>query len=93
MIAFSRDFTTICCAAFDSFLELSYLPFCLAFFASSASISALILSRVAADPDQAEVHIRPNKLVEYKSVATVLASAQRLGVTKLGMIGNEQFVK
>ena len=24
---------------------------------------------------------------------TVLASAQRLGVTKLGMIGNEQFVK
>ena len=51
------------------------------------------LSRVAADPDQAEVHIRPNKLVEYKSVATMLASAQRLGVTKLGMIGNEQFVK
>ena len=51
------------------------------------------LSRAAAEPDQPEVHIRPNKLVEYKSVATVLASAQRLGVTKLGMIGNEQFVK
>ena len=51
------------------------------------------LSRVAAEPDQPEVHIRPNKLVEYKSVAAVLASAQRLGVTKLGMIGNEQFVK
>jgi len=26
-------------------------------------------------------------------VATVLASAQRLGVSKLGMVGNEQFVK
>ena len=26
-------------------------------------------------------------------LATVLASAQRLGVTKLGMVGNEQFVK
>ena len=51
------------------------------------------LSRAAAEPDQPEVHIRPNKLVEYKSVAAVLASAQRLGVTKLGMIGNEQFVK
>ena len=51
------------------------------------------LQRVAAEPDQPEVHIRPNKLVEYKSVATVLASAQRLGVTKLGMVGNEQFVK
>ena len=51
------------------------------------------LSQVAAQPDQPEVHIRPNKLVEYKSVAVVLASAQRLGVTKLGMIGNEQYVK
>ena len=51
------------------------------------------LSNAAAEPDQPEVHIRPNKLVEYKSVAAVLASAQRLGVTKLGMVGNEQFVK
>ncbi|MEQ1805129.1 MAG: biopolymer transporter ExbD [Burkholderiaceae bacterium] len=51
------------------------------------------LSNAAAMPDQPEVHIRPNKLVEYKAVATVLASAQRLGVTKLGMVGNEQFVK
>jgi len=51
------------------------------------------LQRAAAEPDQPEVHIRPNKLVEYKSVAMVLASAQRLGVTKLGMVGNEQFVK
>ena len=51
------------------------------------------LSQAAATPDQPEVHIRPNKLVEYKSVAQVLASAQRLGVTKLGMVGNEQFVK
>ena len=51
------------------------------------------LSQAAAQPDQPEVHIRPNKLVEYKSVAAVLASAQRLGVTKLGMVGNEQYVK
>jgi biopolymer transport protein ExbD len=51
------------------------------------------LAQAAAQPDQPEVHVRPNKLVEYKAVATVLASAQRLGVTKLGMVGNEQFVK
>ena len=51
------------------------------------------LAQTAAIPDQPEVHIRPNKLVEYKSVAMVLASAQRLGVTKLGMVGNEQFIK
>ena len=51
------------------------------------------LSEAAAAADQPEVHLRPNKLVEYKSVATVLASAQRLGVTKLGLVGNEQFVQ
>ena len=42
---------------------------------------------------QPEVHLRPNKLAEYKDVAAVMASAQRLGVVKLGLIGNEQFVK
>lgn len=51
------------------------------------------LRQVAAEPDQAEVHLRPNKLVEYKSVATVMAAAQRLGVKKLGIVGSEQFVK
>ena len=51
------------------------------------------LQEAAAQPDQPEVHVRPNKLVEYKYVAEVLAESQRLGVTKLGMVGNEQFVK
>ena len=49
------------------------------------------LASVAAMADQPEVHLRPNKLVSYKSVAGVMASAQRLGVTKIGMVGNEQF--
>ena len=48
------------------------------------------LASVAAMPDQPEVHLRPNKLVPYKVVAGVMASAQRLGVTKIGMVGNEQ---
>ena len=51
------------------------------------------LIQVAAEPDQAEVHLRPNRLVEYKAVAKVMAAAQRLGVKKLGIIGSEQFVK
>ena len=51
------------------------------------------LRDAASQPDQPEVHVRPNKLVEYKYVAEVLAEAQRLGVAKLGMVGNEQFVK
>jgi biopolymer transport protein ExbD len=42
---------------------------------------------------QPEVHLRPNKLSEYKDVAMVMASAQRLGLVKLGLVGNEQFVK
>ena len=50
------------------------------------------LQGVAAMPNQPEVHLRPNKLVEYKAVAGVMASAQRLGVTKIGLVGNEQFL-
>jgi biopolymer transport protein ExbD len=49
------------------------------------------LREVAAMADQAELHIRPNRLVKYKTVAMVMASAQRLGVTKIGVVGNEQF--
>ena len=51
------------------------------------------LRDAAAQPVQPEVHLRPNKLAEYKDVAAVMAAAQRLGVTKLGLIGNEQFVR
>ncbi|MFN9212450.1 MAG: ExbD/TolR family protein, partial [Betaproteobacteria bacterium] len=51
------------------------------------------LRDAAAQPVQPEVHLRPNKLAEYKDVAAVMASAQRLGVSKLGLVGNEQFVK
>ena len=51
------------------------------------------LSEVAANPNQPEVHLRPNAVVPYKSVAAVMAAAQRLGVNKIGMVGNEQFIK
>jgi biopolymer transport protein ExbD len=50
------------------------------------------LYRTGLRPDQPEVHLRPNKLVSYKYVAMVMAEAQRLGVTKIGIIGNEQFM-
>ena len=46
----------------------------------------------AAEPVQPEFHLRPNKLVTYKHVAGVMASAQRLGITKIGLIGAEQFL-
>ncbi|MBT9495160.1 MAG: biopolymer transporter ExbD [Paucibacter sp.] len=60
--------------------------------ADQASVEAK-LAEVAAEADQSEVHIKPNKLAEYGSVAAVMAAAQRLGVKKMGMVGNEQYVK
>ena len=49
------------------------------------------LRQVAQLADQPEIHLRPNKLVKYEYVASVMAAAQRLGAKKLGLIGNEQF--
>jgi biopolymer transport protein ExbD len=49
------------------------------------------LFQIAQMADQPEVHLIPNKLAPYKFVAEVLAEAQRLGVTKIGIVGNEQF--
>ena len=50
------------------------------------------LRSAAEQPTQPEFHLRPNKLVTYKHVMAVMASAQRLGVTKMGLIGAEQFL-
>jgi biopolymer transport protein ExbD len=50
------------------------------------------MRQVSAQADQPEVHLRPNKLVAYKVVAMVMATAQRMGVIKIGLVGNEQFV-
>src|SRR5438094_6613515 len=47
----------------------------------------------AAMADRPEIHLRPNKLVKYRNVAMVMASAQRLGLTKIGIVGHEQFVR
>jgi biopolymer transport protein ExbD len=57
-----------------------------------AALEARLID-AASRPVQPEVHLRPNKLAEYKDVAAVMAAAQRLGVTKLGVVGNEQFVR
>jgi biopolymer transport protein ExbD len=42
---------------------------------------------------QPEVHLRPDKSARYSVVASVMASAQRLGLTKIGIVGSEQFVE
>jgi len=46
----------------------------------------------AAQQVQPELHLRPDKKAKYEVVAGVMASAQRLGLTKIGIIGSEQFI-
>jgi len=48
---------------------------------------------IAAKNPQPEVHLRPNRLAKYDVVARTLAHAQRLGVTKIGFVGNEQYIE
>ena len=50
------------------------------------------LINAADQPDQPEIHIRPNRLAPYSAVAHVMADAQRLGISKLGMVGQEQYM-
>jgi biopolymer transport protein ExbD len=38
---------------------------------------------------QPELHLRPNKLAKYDVVANVLATAQRLHINNIGIVGNE----
>ena len=51
------------------------------------------LAGAAAQTVQPELHLRPDKAAKYEVVAAVLASAQRLGLTRIGIIGSEQFIE
>ncbi len=42
---------------------------------------------------QPEIHLRPNKAASYAVFANVLSSTKRIGLTKIAVIGSEQFVK
>ncbi len=52
----------------------------------------LKISQAANQPVQPEVHLRPDKGAKYSVVALVMASSQRLGLTKIGIVGSEQFI-
>jgi len=51
------------------------------------------MSASAQEQVQPEVHLRPDKQAKYAVVAGVMASAQRLGLTKIGIVGSEQFIE
>jgi biopolymer transport protein ExbD len=56
-----------------------------------ATLMSYLQNAATKDP-QPEIHLRPNKRVKYDYVAKVLAASQRLGVRKIGFVGNEQFM-
>ena len=58
--------------------------------ADRAELDALLQLASQQQP-QPEVHIKPQGKAKYEAVAGVLASAQRNGLTKLGIVGSEQF--
>ncbi len=51
------------------------------------------MKALATQQPQPEVHIRPNKASQYAVFANVLSSSKRLGLTKIAVIGAEQFVQ
>ena len=59
---------------------------------SRAQLANYFVATAARIP-QPQVHVRPNRLARYDVVARTLADAQRLGVTRIGFVGNEQYVE
>ena len=53
----------------------------------------LAIEAAQALDEQAEMHLRPDRLAKYGAVAVVLADAQRIGVSKIGFVGNEQYME
>src|SRR5438552_4438012 len=43
--------------------------------------------------NQDEIHVSPNRLAKYDTVAKVLADASRIGVKKIGFTGEEQYMQ
>ena len=51
------------------------------------------MKEVALMTVQPEVHLRPNRVSQYAVVAGVLAATKRIGLTKIAVVGAEQFVE
>ncbi len=59
--------------------------------ADQADLEAKMTS-AAAMATQPEIHLRPNKGSKYDIFAYVMTAAQRIGLTKIGIVGHEQFL-
>ena len=59
---------------------------------TDASLLQARLAAAAVQADQPELHVRPDKSASYNTVASVMAAVQRNGLTKIGIVGSEQFL-
>ena len=51
------------------------------------------LRDAAAQGEQPEIHLHPDPHAKYEAVAAALASAQRIGLHKIGLVSTEQFAR
>ena len=61
--------------------------------AVTAEVLQSNMAAIALQATQPEVHIRPNKASRYAVFANVLSTSKRSGLTKMAVIGSEQFVQ
>lgn len=55
---------------------------------NGATLISYFKEAASKDP-QPELHLRPNKLAKYDVVANVLATAQRLHIRNIGIVGDQ----
>ena len=61
--------------------------------AVTADILQTNMTTIGQQENQPEVHIRPNKSSRYAVFANVLSTSKRSGLTKMAVIGSEQFIQ
>ena len=50
------------------------------------------LAAAAAQPEQPELHVRPDQGAKYDAFASVMVAASQAGLTQVGVTGSEQFI-
>lgn len=56
-------------------------------------LDSYFISEAGRGEDQDEIHVNPDRLAKYDTVAKVMADAQRVGVTKIGIGNTSDYLK
>jgi len=60
---------------------------------SMAQLDTYFAREAERGDDQDEIHVSPNRLAKYNTVAMILADAQRRGVTKIGISNTSDYLQ